>query len=75
MNTFMQLSLLPRKRKGCKCFDCQHETSIIHLKLTVFISDMILGSHNPSIKDRVIVSAQQSQENKEIKERKVQGTL
>lgn len=42
MNTFMQLSWSQSKRKGCKCFDCQHETSIIHPKLTVFISDVIL---------------------------------
>lgn len=75
MNTFVQLSWSQRRRKGCKCFDCQHETSITHPKLTVFIPDVILDSYKPSIKDGVIVSAQQSQENNEIKERRVQVTL
>lgn len=50
MNTFMQLSWSQRRRKGCKCFDCQHGASILP-KLTVLISDVILGSYNPSIKD------------------------
>lgn len=44
-------TVLVTKKEGCKCFDCQHKTSIIHPKLIVSISDVILSSYNCSIKD------------------------